>query len=195
MIKTSRYFCAALLLTCVGAMAQQTKPLEMEPLFQFNPTSADDLASQQREFSTLDLTTVLDASTSVLQDMGYSVSGGDRQLGLLHAYKVADVPKPGLDHTLAEAGLVTVTVLASLLIGQDVVMDLPEQVSQHIYVSLLVSPVPREQPRATRVRLSLDRDMLYDNGRVIADHTELLLINQEFFEKLNKSVFLEEAQL
>jgi len=46
-----------------------------------------------------------------------------------------------------------------------------------------------------RVRLSIDRDMTYDSGQVIADHTELPRVNEEFFSKLGKSVFLEGESL
>ena len=72
------------------------------------------------------------------------------------------------------------------------VTDLPEQVAQTIFVSLLVSADGESQ---TLVRLSIDRDMLYDTGFIIPDHTELPLIYQEFFEKLSRAVFLEAHQL
>jgi len=45
------------------------------------------------------------------------------------------------------------------------------------------------------VRLSIDRDMIYDHGGVIADHTELPLVYQEFFGKLSKSVYFEGERL
>ena len=61
---------------CLPALAQQTKPLDMEPLFQLNPTSAADLSSQTRYFVTSDSSMVLDAGASVLQDMGYRVVFG-----------------------------------------------------------------------------------------------------------------------
>jgi hypothetical protein len=95
-------------------------------------------------------------------------------------------------HAVAEAAIVVTTVILSLLSGQDMVTDLPEQVEQSIFVSLLVSAETENQ---TRVRLSIDRDMLYDTGVIIPDHTELPLIYQEFFEKLSKAVFLEAHQL
>lgn len=183
---------AALLLLCLVAaspQAQQTQPLAMEPLFQLNPTSAADRESQTREFPGANVDLVLEASAAVLQDMGYSIRGGERGAGLLFAQKTAPVESAGAGHAIAEAGLVTVTVLASLLVGQDLVTDLPEQVSQRIYISLLVSEVVEAQG-IVRVRLSIDRDMTYDNGQVIADHTELPLVNEEFFSKLAKSVFL-----
>jgi hypothetical protein len=37
--------------------------------------------------------------------------------------------------------------------------------------------------------------MVYDQGYILADHTELPLIYQEFFDKLSKSVFLEAEQI
>jgi glucose/arabinose dehydrogenase len=188
---------AAFLLLCLvaaAAQAQQTQPLAMKPLFQLNPTSAADRESQTRHFPGTDVDLVLEASAAVLQDMGYSIRGGDRGAGLLFAQKTAPVESAGTGHAIAEAGLVTVTVLASLLVGQDMVMDLPEQVSQRVYITLLVSAAAETQG-SVRVRLSIDRDMTYDNGQVIADHTELPRVNEDFFSKLGKSVFLEGESL
>ncbi|MCX2980857.1 hypothetical protein EYC98_08215 [Halieaceae bacterium IMCC14734] len=183
-----------LCLVAASPQAQQTQPLAMEPLFQLNPTSAADRESQTRHFPGADVDLVLEASAAVLQDMGYSIRGGERGAGLLFAQKTAPVESAGAGHAIAEAGLVTVTVLASLLVGQDMIMDLPEQVSQRVYITLLVSAAT--EPRGlVHVRLSIDRDMTYDSGQVIADHTELPRVNEEFFSKLGKSVFLEGESL
>ena len=173
------------------ALAQQTEPLGMVPLFQHNPTSPADLASQTRYFATADGTAVLDASTSVLQDMGYRIKGGERELGLVFGDKVAETPGAGPGHAVVEAVLVTLSIIASVYVGQDLIMQLPEQIAQTVYVSLLVTREPPEQPVSVRVRLSIDRDMIYDSGLTKADHTELPMVYQEFFEKLSKSVFLE----
>ena len=172
--------------------AKQTTELSMMPLFQLNPTAPADLVIQSHRFDTNESGLVFNGCVSVLQDMGYAVTGGDRPLGLVVARRKAEVPKAGLEHAVAEAALVTTTIILSLLTGQDMVTDLPEQVEQTIFISLLVSA---ETENSTRVRLSIDRDMLYDNGRVIPDHTESPLIYQEFFGKLSKSVFLEAHQL
>jgi hypothetical protein len=98
-------------------------------------------------------------------------------------------------HAVAEAALVTVTVLLSIAVGEDLVTDLPEQVAQRIHVSLLVSESGGDDGGVTEVRVSLDRDMIYDHGGIIPDHTELPLVYQEFFAKLSRSVYLEEEQL
>jgi hypothetical protein len=176
----------------ISVQAGQTVELSMTPLFQLNPTDPADLVTQSRRFDAGESDVVLNGSLSVLQDMGYSITSGNRQLGLVTAKKKAEVLPPGLDHAVAEAALIATTVLLSLLTGQDMVTDLPEQVEQTIYVSLLVSEEAESQ---TLVRLSIDRDMRYDNGWIIPDHTELPLIYQEFFEKLSRAVFLEAHQL
>jgi hypothetical protein len=182
----------AVLVYPTPVLARQTVELSMTPLFELNPTDPGDLAMQSRRFDTGVGDVVLNGCLSVLQDMGYSITGGDRQLGLVTAKKRAEVLPPGLDHALAEAALVATTILLSILAGEDLVTDLPEQVAQTIFVSLLVSADDESQ---TLVRLSIDRDMLYDNGFIIPDHTELPLIYQEFFEKLSRAVFLEGHQL
>ncbi len=191
----------ALALTLIGsvvapaALALQTRPLAMEPLFQLNPTSAVDLETQTRDFQTHDQEAVFLASASVLQDMGFKVTGGEREFGLLMGEKTAEVMGAGTAHAVGEAALVTVTVILSLLIGEDVVTDLPEQVAQRIHVNLLVSAAKDDARNATEVRISLDRDMLYDHGGMIPDHTELPRVYQEFFDKLSKAVYLEGEQL
>lgn len=182
----------ALIAAIPMATAEQTEPLSMEPLFQFNPTSGEDLAVQTRRFNTAGQSEVLFASASVLQDMGYKVTGGERQFGLLLGRKNAKVEGPGVAHAIGEAALVTTTVILSLLTGEDLVTDLPEQVAQRIHVSLLVSDAGSGE---TRVRISLDRDMFYDHGGIIADHTELPQVYQEFFERLSRAVYLEGEQL
>ena len=179
-------------LYCPAVQARQTVELEMMPLFELNPTTAADFTMQTRRFDTDERKIVLNGCMSVLQDMGYNITGGDRPMGLVVASRKAEVLPPGLDHALAEAAIVATTLILSLLSGQDMVTDLPEQVQQTIYISLLVTA---ESDGQTRVRLSIDRDMLYDNGRIIPDHTELPLVYQEFFEKLSKSVFLEAHQI
>lgn len=186
---------SALLVTVIGprpALAGQIVELSMTPLFQLNPTDPADLAVQSRRFDTSDNDVVLNGCLSVLQDMGYNISSGNRQMGLVVASRRAQVLPPGLVHAVAEAALIVTTVILSLLTGEDLVTDLPEQVEQTIFVSLLVSVESESQ---TRVRLSIDRDMRYDNGSVIPDHTELPLVYEEFFGKLARAVFLEAHQL
>lgn len=178
-----------------GVRAEQTEPLPMEPLFRLNPTDPADLAEQTRVFPTADREAVLLAAAAALQDMGYEVTGGQKQFGLLMGEKTAEVAGAGAAHAVGEAALVTATVLLSLLIGEDVVTDLPEQVSQVIHVSLLVSESRRLGRWGTDVRISLDRDMIYDDGRVIPDHTELPLVYREFFDRLSKAVYLEGQRL
>lgn len=177
------------------ARAQQTQPQDMEPLFQLNPTDAADLSIQSRRYDNGDYQAVLNAGSSVLQDMGFKITGGERELGLLTGEKMADVTGAGPVHAIGEAALVTATLILSVMAGQDMVMNLPEQVAQRIHVSLLVTPDSGPTPGATTVRLSIDRDMIYDHGGVIADHTELPLVYQEFFGKLSKSVYLEGERL
>jgi hypothetical protein len=189
-----RTFAGLVLACCLPALtvAQQTRPQSMEPFFQTNPTSAQDLAEQTRRFPVVDREAMMFASIGVLQDMGFKVSGGEQRFGLLLGEKTADVPGAGLTHAIGEAALITVTVLLSVAVGENLVMDLPEQVEQRIYVSLLVSDEPDSE--LTSVRISLDRDMIYDHGGFIPDHTELPLVYQEFFERLSKALYLEGEQ-
>ena len=184
-----------LTLACLAATApaQQTRPQGMEPYFRSNPTDAVDLGEQTRRYPQVDREAVLFAGSAVLQDMGFRVTGGERRFGLLVGEKTADVPGAGLTHAVGEAMLVTATTILSVALGENLIMDLPEQVAQRIHVSLLVTP--DGDNGATTVRISLDRDMIYDHGYTIPDHTELPLVYQEFFERLSRAVFLEEQRL
>jgi hypothetical protein len=187
-------FTALALACCLPALAvaQQTRPQSMEPFFKANPTSAQDLAEQTRRFPLADREAMVFASIGVLQDMGFKVTGGERRFGLLVGEKTADVPGAGLTHAIGEAALVTATIILSVAVGENLVMNLPEQVEQRIYVSLLVSAEPDSE--LTSVRISLDRDMVYDHGGIIPDHTELPLVYQEFFERLSRALYLEGEQ-
>ena len=186
----------ALALFCaltVPVWAQQTKPQSIEPLFTVNPTSIVDTATQTRRYASTDTGLIRDAAIQVLQDMGYKIRGGDKELGLVWGYKRADVPSAGTAHAVAEAMVVTLTVVLSGIIGENVITDLPEQVAQDIYVNLQIS---RSFDSASSiVRLSIDRDMIYDHGGLIPDHTELPAIYSEFFEHLSRSIFLEASSL
>jgi hypothetical protein len=187
-------FTALALACCLPALAvaQQTRPQSMEPFFKANPTSAQDLAEQTRRFPLADREAMVFASIGVLQDMGFKVTGGERRFGLLVGEKTADVPGAGLTHAIGEAALVTATIILSVAVGENLVMNLPEQVEQRIYVSLLVSAEPDSE--LTSVRISLDRDMVYDHGGIIPDHTELPRVYQEFFERLSRALYLEGEQ-
>jgi hypothetical protein len=169
--------------------AEQTKPLAMEPLFQLNPTNSADLLEQTRIFPTPDNEAVLLACTAALQDMGFNITGGEKQFGLLLGSKKADVEGAGIGHAAAEAAVVVLSVMASLLTGEDMVTDLPEQIAQEIYVSLMVSESGNHE--ATKVRISLDRDMIYDQGYSIPDHTELPQVYREFFDRVSRAIYLE----
>ena len=186
---------AALAMSClVGATsAQQTRPQGMEPYFQLNPTDAQNLGEQTRRFAQADREAVLFAGAEVLQDMGFKVTGGERRFGLLIGEKIADVPGAGLTHAVGEALVVAATTILSVAVGEDLIMDLPEQVAQRIHVSLVVTKEGEDE--LTTVRISLDRDMIYDHGHIIPDHTELPLVYQEFFERLSSAVFLEGERL
>ena len=173
--------------------AQQTEPLAMEPLFQLNPTDPSDLSEQTRIFPTRDRESVLLASAAALQDMGFNVAGGEKRFGLLVGSKKAEVEDAGAGHAAAEAAVVTLSIMASLLTGEDLVTDLPEQIGQEIHVSLLVSESVGRG--TTEVRITLDRDMVYDQGYSRPDHTELPLVYQEFFERLSRAIYLEGERL
>jgi hypothetical protein len=173
----------------LDALAQQTRPQSMQPYFRLNPTSIQDLSDQTRRYREVDRRVLLYAGTNVLQDMGFKITGGERRFGLLIGEKTAAVPGAGLTHAVGEALLVTATTVLSLAVGENLIMDLPEQVAQRVYVSLMVTPL--EGAGVIEVRISLDREMVYDHGGIVPDHTELPLVYQEFFERLSRAVYLE----
>lgn len=148
-----------------------------------DPDAGKHREAESRRFENVDEAVLLDAAGSALQDLGFSVSRTQAEAGLVSASKRGSAVSPGQ--------IVGHLVLA-VLIGSEV----PWDEEQEVRASLLVRQ-PTDAPASTRVvRLTLQREVWDYNGNVtrlepVHDET----IFQEFFDRLDASLFFEEELL
>ena len=139
--------------------------------------------AESRRFENVDEGVLLDAAGSALQDLGFSVSRTQAEAGLVSASKRGSAVSPGQ---------IVGYLLLAALIGSEV----PWDEEQEVRASLLVRQ-PADAPASTHiVRLSLQREVWDYNGNVtllepVHDET----IFQEFFDRLDASLFFEKERL
>ena len=130
---------------------------------------------ETRVFDTANTRELLISSAQLLQDMGYTITESDMEIGLITASKTREEG--------SAAGKVVLTFLAALN-GQPAVYE----DSQKIYVSIVTTKLNDTQvkTRATFARI------VYDNyGNIVKiEKLEDNDLYVEFFDKLGQSVFL-----
>ena len=145
---------------------------------------AEDLARREtetRRFDGANETQLLQASVGALQDLGFTVEATEPELGVLVASAERSAVRPGQ---------VAVALILSVLLGAPV----PYDREMTVRAAVVTRPLPHRDSVA--VRLTLQR-IVRDNNRQevrleLLDEPEL---QQAFFEKLSKSVFLEDHGL
>ena len=130
---------------------------------------------ETRVFDTTNTKSLLVASAQLLQDMGYTITESDTEIGVITASKMREKG--------TTAGKVAITVLAALNGKSAVYED-----TQKFYVSIVNTKVNNKQ---IKTRVTFAR-IIYDNrGQSVKveklDDTKLYT---EFFDKLSQSVFL-----
>ena len=130
---------------------------------------------ETRIFDTTNTKELLVASAQLLQDMGYTITESDMEIGVITASKVREKG--------STAGKVALTVLAALNKQSAVYED-----TQKFFVSIVNTKANKKQ---IKTRVTFAR-IVYDNlGNVVKieklDDTKLYT---EFFDKLSQSVFL-----
>ncbi len=130
---------------------------------------------ETRIFDTSKTKDLLVASAQVLQDMGYTITESDVEIGVITATKT--------QNAMPKVGKVLVTVLSSLN-GQQAVYD----DTQKFYVCIVNTKANAKQ---TRTRVIFAR-IVYDNLGKISEVEKLddVKLYTEFFDKLGQSVFL-----
>lgn len=117
----------------------------------------------------------MQASASVLQDLGFTIEESETKLGVIAGAKSRDATSAG-----QVVGMVVVAALGGRMAIDKV---------QHIRASV-VSRAP--EPGYVNVRVTFQRTVINDQGQI--SRTEGLedpVLYQEFFDKLSKSVFLQ----
>lgn len=149
--------------------------------FLLSPTSLEERQIQTRLYETEDEVAILSAGIAVLQDMGYSIVETERNVGLITASKNIDV---------GGGAEIAATVLWVLLGGEKIETDK----EQKINVSLVTSPSKNKNGYLARV--TFQRFTWNTNNELTrAETIKVPELYEEFFEKLSKSVFLEEFKI
>ena len=158
---------------------------------------------QTRRFETRDETELLSASAAVLQDLGFQLSESVPELGFLRAAKERGAVEYGQEITKALVLLATAT-LTAFGGGSNAVMVIPTDQQQQINASLVARPL---DPTGTQheVRVLFYRlvwkgdgqsgDQYIPPGQQRMEMIRDPLIYQQFFARLQKSVFLEEQKI
>ena len=173
------------ILICLGVTGCVTIPKDFLKL---PPDSLEKRKLQTREYETQDEEKMMAASAGVLQDLGFTLDDSEEKLGLLVASK---------ERTAVDKGQVTVAILADALAAMGGSQGNAYQSTDHIQkIRASVVTKPNLQSRKMQVRVTFQRIVWNRMGQI--SRTETLSdveLYQGFFEKLSKSVFLEEHSI
>lgn len=144
---------------------------------------------QSRKYDTSDEKKILSASAAALQDMGFTLENSETKLGLVVAAKNADATDK------RQVAFATTAIVLGALTGNvssDPYYNLDDV--QKVQASLVT--IPGQTKKDMQVRISFQRIVWNKNKQI--SRMETLMdpkLYQGFFERLSKSVFLEEHQL
>jgi len=150
-----------------------------------SPSSLADRQMQSRVYEDVSEADILTAGVGIMQDLGAKITETETDLGLIVGEKMRDATDSG-----QIAGAVVVGVLGLLLGSSNPGMAVDKQ--QKIKFSLVTTPVS-SATRNTRwlVRLTIQRIIWNTHNQVSRiEAVRDAEIFQEFFEKLDKSLFL-----
>lgn len=170
-----------LLMATVGFGLLACAPQIPKEALMLKPESMQNRQMQTRRFATTDEGHLLNASTALLQDMGFTLEEVNAPLGVLVASKMRDA---------TTAGNVTLAVVATLLTRQPVAYDK----EQKMRVSVVTKQLPSGKEMS--VRVTFQRIVFNTQGQITTSEAVIEPeAYQEFFSKLSKSVFLEANQI
>lgn len=141
--------------------------------------SAETLAirsTQSRSFDVKSDKDLLQASVSVLQDMGYSIKESSSEYGVLTAEKEASA---------VSAGQIVGAIAVAILSGQSTPVDK----SQHITATMVV--LDKTQENRAIARTVFQRVITRTDNTQYCENITDQNVYREFYEKLDKALFLE----
>ncbi len=145
---------------------------------------------QTREYADVSEIEILSASSALLQDLGYAIDEIEKELGVLSASKRADAKD-----SAEIAGMIALDFadcLLTLLLGCENDSFQSTKDVQDIRLTLVVLP-DLDNRGAHNVRVTMQRVIWARSGKL---HTQESIHDAEvyraFFDKLSKSVFLEQ---
>jgi hypothetical protein len=146
-----------------------------------SPSSLADRELQSRIYEDVSESEILSASVGIIQDLGVKITETETDLGLIVGEKMRDATDPGQ---------VAGAIILSLLVGSSIAFDK----RQKIRFSLVTTPVSSmEDNHRWLVRLTIQRIVWNSHNQV----SRIEAVRDEdifhgFFEKLDKSLFLEQ---
>lgn len=147
---------------------------------QLDPTSVSDRQLQTRVYEDVSEAEILSASVAILQDLGVKITEVESDLGLIVGEKMRDATEP--------AQVVGAVFLA--LFGASAPIDKRQKIKFSLVTTPLDSTTPSER---WSVRLTIQRIVWNSHNQVSRieplNEAEIFI---GFFEKLNKSLFLEQ---
>lgn len=137
---------------------------------------------QTRKYQTADLKKVLDSCVGLLQDNGFTVEEISPKLGTVLGSKSREA---------VEAGQVAASIAFAIIFG----VALPVDKEQKMSASIVVSDAAADAQSAI-VRVNFSR-VVWNNSNAVskAERLEAPEMYQEFFDKLSKSLFLQEQKI
>lgn len=137
---------------------------------------------QTRKYQTADLKKVLDSCVGLLQDNGFTVDEISPKLGTVLGSKSREA---------VETGQVAASIAFAIIFG----VALPVDKEQKMSASIVVSDAASDAQSAI-VRVNFSR-VVWNNSNAVskAERLEAPEMYQEFFDKLSKSLFLQEQKI
>jgi len=144
---------------------------------------------QCRGYDTKDEKKILSAGASALQDLGFTLDDSETKLGLVVAAKDADATDK------AQVALAATSIVLNALAGKVSTQEYGELDDvQKVRASLVTQP--GQAKNNTVVRVTFQRVVLNKNKQISKMETlQDPKLYQAFFERLSKSIFLEEHQI
>ncbi len=148
-------------------------------------TSLNERQLQTKSYDTTNESEILSSSVATLQDMGFNIDEINRDFGVITCSKTRDARETG-----QQVGL----FFLALLSGNGNIMDSADH-TQNIRATVVVAPKEKLK-KVTDVRLTVMRVLRNHKGGVTGvENIKDKAIYQQFFDKLSKSVFLEENKI
>lgn len=179
----------AVLLVSVALLlgACETMP---DDAFRLSESALEMRELQTREYEGVNDIEILSASSAVLQDLGYAIDEVERDLGVLSASKRADAKDSA--EIAGKIALDFADCLLTFFLGCEDDSFQSSKDVQDIKLTLVVLPEPGTDDTYS-VRVTMQRIVWARSGDVYDQETiNDAEVYQAFFDKLSKSVFLEQ---
>ncbi len=160
-----------------------------EDAFRLSESALELREMQTRTYEDVTDIEILQASSAVLQDLGYAIDEVEKELGVLSVSKRADARSSA--ETAGKIALDVVDCLITIFLGCENDAFESSKDVQDIKLTLVVLP-DLNADSTYRVRLTMQRVVWARNGELYDQESiNDARVYQAFFDKLSKSVFLE----